>query len=881
MSSLKSRAYMPLLRPILLTAAFFWCCSAGWGWQSSDNESVEFRIIVVSSKSDAQKLLQRLKRGADFAALAKEKSTDSTAADGGYMGNVDPTSLRAELRDALKDLQPGATSGIIKLPSGFAILKMLKAEGSTGSSNAVDPNQILPLSARGSIRYSANVAGAPEADAAYQAYPKPEGWDRDLQAICQVRRDSLGKNVARLQDMLESGKAAAGELIKPLDLMQMRYSLGQLEAYQGHMDKAIAAWELAYKEVGSELPAAMPQLEEALGTAYLHKSEMENGLYHSPGERCLFPPATALPFKNLLASRKAVQYLTAYLKHKPDDLEGRWLLNLSYMTEGKYPAGVPQKYLIPPAAFQAKQQVPRFVDVAPAAGLNLFSMAGGIIVDDFDNDGLLDVMTSSYNVCEHMHFFHNNGDGTFSDRYLEAGLAGQLGGLNIMQADYNNDGCMDVLVTRGGWQWPMRPSLLKNNCDGTFTDVTQVAGLTATLPATQTAAWADIDNDGLVDLFLGNERGPGLLYRNQGDGTFEDISHSAGVDKSAFNKAVVAADYDNDGYMDFYVSNLNGDNFLYHNNRDRTFTEVAHKAGVEQPWTSFPAWFFDFDNDGWPDLFVASYYMSVDEVMRSYLGKQHNAETLKLYRNMGDGAFKDVTAQVGLDRVLMPMGANFGDIDNDGFLDMYLGNGNPSYTSMIPHVLYRNQEGTSFVDVTSTSGTGDLHKGHGVAFADIDQDGDEDILTVVGGAVEGDAHAFRLFENPGAANDWISLRLVGVKTNRAAIGARIKVTVRNRAGGTRSIYRTVSSGGSFGASPMQQHIGLGKSARSIDLEIWWPVSNTRQTFSDVAPDQFLEIRELAGDYSRLQRRPYRLGGARSSAVAPLTPRPSQKPSNKH
>ena len=144
--------------------------------------------------------------------------------------------------------------------------------------------------------------------------------------------------------------------------------------------------------------------------------------------------------------------------------------------------------------------------------------------------------------------------------------------------------------------------------------------------------------------------------------------------------------------------------------------------------------------------------------------------------------------------MFMPMGANFGDIDNDGYLDIYLGTGNPAYGSLLPNVLLRNKDGKFFVDVTASSGTGELHKGHGVAFADIDNDGDEDLLTEIGGAVPGDRHAFRLFENPGNGNDWINLHLVGVKTNRSAIGARIKVTIENEGHGTRFIYRTVGSG---------------------------------------------------------------------------------------
>ncbi len=292
---------------------------------------------------------------------------------------------------------------------------------------------------------------------------------------------------------------------------------------------------------------------------------------------------------------------------------------------------------------------------------------------------------------------------------------------------------------------------------------------------------------------------------------------------------------------------------------------MAQKAGVQKPDQSFAAWFFDYDNDGLPDLFVAGYYVSVDESVRSYLGLPRNAETLKLYKNLGNGTFRDVTAEVGLDKVVMAMGANFGDIDNDGFLDVYLGTGNPSYASLLPNVLLHNKEGKFFTDVTASSGTGELHKGHAVAFADIDNDGDEDLLAEIGGAVPGDSHAFRLFENPGNGNDWISVHLVGVKTNRAAIGARIKVTVQNEGKAARSIYRTVSSGGSFGASPLTQHIGLGKSARIVDLEVWWPASNSRQHFADLTPDQFLEIKEFAKDYTKLERHAFRLGGAARDA----------------
>jgi FG-GAP-like repeat/ASPIC and UnbV len=635
---------------------------------------------------------------------------------------------------------------------------------------------------------------------------------------------------------------------------------GQTYAYQGKMDRAIEEFLRAHQIAVSQVPAAALELEEALGIAYLHRSELENGVYRRPGELCLLSPQGLQAFARGSDSEKAVEYFSRYLKQKPDELEVRWLLNLAYMTLGAYPAKVPPAYLIPPTALASAEDVGRFVDVAPQAGLSSFGSAGGLIVDDFDNDGRLDVVTSSFNSCEGMHLFHRNADGTFTDQAQKAGLGEQMGGgLNILQADYNNDGRLDMLLLRGAWEFPQRKSLLRNNGDGTFTDLTVGSGLARPATSTQAAVWTDINNDGWLDLFVANEDGPAQLFLNQGDGTFVDVAHAAGVDRTGFSKGVAAADYDNDGWPDLYVSNLGGPNFLYHNNHDGTFTEVGKAAGVGAVQQGFSTWFFDYDNDGWPDLFVTSYFTSVDETVRTYLGLPHNATTLKLYRNRGDGSFIDVTRQVGLDKVFMPMGANFGDIDNDGFPDIYLGTGNPSYGALVGSVLLHNQGGKSFVDVTASSGTREIHKGHAVAFADLDNDGDEEIVFEVGGATPGDAHALRLFHNPGHGNDWITLKLVGVKTNRSAIGARITVTVENAGHGTRAIHGTVGSGGSFGASPLAQHIGLGKAARIVDVEIWWPTSNTRQHFAHPDKNQWLEIKEFAQTYTRLERPPLPLG----------------------
>ena len=817
---------------------------------------VALRVIVVGSEAEAQEILDRLHNGEDFGVLAKSKSIDPKAEDYGYLGKVDVTQLRPELREALRGVAPNQVTRPVKVPGGFAILKVLPAsEGSVGQ--GMSPNLDLPLAARGSIRYPADVAGQVIADLAFQKYPKPSGWEQNLAAVCEARTQSLSALELRLNKRLYG---ATPPTQTPVDLIQTHYALAQIEAYQGKMDRAVAEWEAAYQLALNKVPAGAVQLEAVLGVAYLHKSEMENGVYSDPGDKCIFPPRPGSKYIHTADSAKAIEYFVKYLEKKPGDIQTKWLLNVAYMTMGEYPAGVPKKYLVPPAVFDSKEAMGRFVDVAPLAGLSLVSMANGLVVDDFDNDGLLDVMISSYNFCEPLHYFHNNGDGTFTDRAREAGLSKQLGGLNMIQADYNNDGCMDLLVLRGAWEFPVRKSLLRNNCDGTFTDVTREAGLAEPATRTQAAVWADIDNDGFVDLFVGNEDGPCQLFRNRGDGTFEDISHSSGVDKIVFAKGVVGADYDNDGYVDFFVSNLYGGNLLFHNNHNRTFTEMAHKAGVQLPDSqSFASWFFDYDNDGWPDLLVNSFFFSPDESLRSYLGLAHSAETLKLFRNMKDGTFRDVTAAVGLDKVYSPMGANFGDIDNDGFPDIYLGTGGPEYGFLLPKVLLRNDGGKSFTDVSASAGIADLHKGHGTAFADLRNSGYEDLLTSMGGATPGDAHAFRVFQNPGGGGDWIHVKLVGVKSNRAAIGARIEVTVENQGAGTRAVFRTVSSGGSFGASPLAQHIGLGKRARIVDLEVSWPASHTIQRFSQVHANQFIQITEFADGYKVLTPRRLQFG----------------------
>jgi len=821
-------------------------------------DALTLRIIVVPTDAAAAQVLGQLQQGADFAALAARVSQDPTRSRGGLLGRTSLAALRQEVRDALQGLSVGQVTRPVRVPTGYAVLKVVEdtEAAATGQPGAAAP----AVAAVGAVRYVFDVSGFNDAMVVMQRHPnKPTGWNLDPATICAVRTGSLLEAQLNLRANLASPELLS--TTKPRDLAEAHFTHAQLLAYEGQMAESIAALAEALRIATASVPSMRLHMEEAMGIAYLHKATHDNGAYHAPGDRCLLRLTPGQSFGQSEDVQRAIAHFMAYLKERPDDLEVRWLLNLAHITAGTWPAAVPSAYRIDPAVFASGEDIGRFVDVAPQSGLRVFASAGGVIVDDFDNDGRFDVMTSSMANCAPLQFFHRTEGGTFVNRSSAAGLDDQRGGLQIVQTDYDNDGCLDVLLLRGGWEFAQRKSLLRNSCQGTFTDVTAASGLGGPPRATQAAAWLDFDNDGRLDLFVGNEGAPAQLFRNKGDGTFADIAASAGVDRVAFSKGVAAGDFDNDGWADLYVSNRGSSpNFLYRNNGNGTFTEMAAAAGVPGPGSGFVTWFFDYDNDGWLDLFATSYFLSVEETVRTYLGLPNNATTLKLYRNRRDSTFADVTREVGLDKVLMPMGSNFADVDNDGFLDIYMGSGGPSYAALAPSVLLRNREGRAFVDITASSGTGEWHKGHGVAFADLDNDGDQDIVFQVGGATLGDAHVLRLFENPGHERAWLGVKLVGVRSNRAAVGARITVTAKASDGTTRLVHRQVDAGGSFGASPLQQHIGLGVGVRRVDVEVWWPASGTRQRFTGVEANQVIEVVESGQNYTRLARPPLGLRG---------------------
>lgn len=644
------------------------------------------------------------------------------------------------------------------------------------------------------------------------------------------------------------------------------------EIFQTKNDKAIALLRLGeeqkainiYEELLGQVSIAdfdrRRQLMQDLAISYMRLGERTNCIHNHGAESCVYPISMAGVHADKTGSQKAIELYKKILQDDPGDLESRWLLNIAYMTIGGYPDQVPPGLLLKVADDDSLHTVKPFVDVAANVGLNIKDMGGGSIVDDFNNDGYLDIVKSSWDLTEPMHYCRSNGNGTFTDISDSSGLGYLTGGLNMMQMDYNNDGYKDIFVLRGAWKGKFGKtpnSLLRNNGDGTFTDVTRESGLLSFHP-TQTATWADFNNDGWLDVFIGNETSQAggtntcELYINNHNGTFTEMAATADCAINEFVKGVTSGDYDNDGRTDIFISTLNGKNKLLRNETEKDspvkFTDVTEKAGLKIGTTrTFPTWFWDYDNDGWLDILVCGYefveplaHYAGAEAIQSPVG---NAGKVFLFRNKHDGSFEDVSLKVGLNKIAFAMGANFGDIDNDGYLDFYLGTGNPMFKSLIPNKLFKNIDGTHFLDVTTSARVGNLQKGHGISFADLDNDGNEDIYVEMGGAYTGDSYENSLYLNPGQNNNhWINLSLEGTVSNKAAIGAKIKVTFKEE-GIERSVYRDVNSGGSFGSNPLRQHIGIGRATSIKRIEIKWPVTGSTQIFTDPPTDSNLKIIE--------------------------------------
>lgn len=600
-------------------------------------------------------------------------------------------------------------------------------------------------------------------------------------------------------------------------------------------------------------------VKKQLAIAYMRKGEQDNCLANHTNESCIIPISTKAQHVLKEGSEQAIVLLNELLAHNPNDYECQNLLNIAHMTLGQYPDKVPEEFRIPEAYFKSSADFTHFSDIGTALGVDVDQKAGGTCVDDFNGDGYLDIIAASWGYEDQIKYFENDGAGGFTDKTFDAGLKGVFGGKNLRHTDYNNDGHMDFLVLRGGWlhnSGAIPNSLMRNNGDGTFTDVTIESG-TYSLNPTQTAVWMDINLDGWMDLFIANEWSPAQkskceLFLNQTDGTFKNIALEAGITATGYFKGVATGDVNNDMYPDLYLSNYNGLNTLYINTTEETgkpsFKIATKEAGVSNPVHSFPTWMFDYNNDGHEDIFVSGYSSSVIPAAEMMIKNIKDNSVVDhrplLYKNNGNGTFTEVSLQVNLNEPITTMGCNFGDLDNDGFLDFYLATGDPSYFSIVPNRMYHNVNGESFEDVTFSAGFGHIQKGHAIGFGDMDLDGDQDIYAVMGGAFEGDVFGNLLFENPiGNKNNWINIVLEGKRSNRAAMGAKIVITIEEN-GKTRHIYHSVGTDASFGGNSIMAEIGLGKASIIKKIEVKWPHFTKETTLlENIKVNQNIKITE--------------------------------------
>jgi enediyne biosynthesis protein E4 len=506
------------------------------------------------------------------------------------------------------------------------------------------------------------------------------------------------------------------------------------------------------------------------------------------------------------------------------------------------------------------------------------TMVGGVALFDYNNDGLLDIFFTNGAAIPSLEksdasysnrLFRNNGDGTFTDVTEKAGLQGIGYSMGVAAGDYDNDGFVDLYVTGVN-----RNQLFHNNGDGTFTDVTEKAGVGGFVPKlgkawSVAAGWFDYNNDGLLDLFVVNylnysiktavpcvQQGlpaycspvdylgtPNILYRNNGDGTFTDVSEQSGVSKYVGKGMGLAfADYDNDGFTDIFVSNDTFENYLLHNNGDGTFTNVALLAGVAynafgKAIAGMGADFRDVDNDGKPDIFETAMF----------------GEGFPLYKNLGDGQFQDVTGTAGLSALTSrstAWGVGVVDFDNDGNKDLFTANADILDNAMelahrpfpLPNRVFRNNGGLSFEDVSSKAGPSfQVPAPHrGAAFGDLNNDGRIDaVVSVLNSAPEIWMNRSGN-ENAGNRNHWILLKLVGVKSNRDGLGTKIKLTTSL---GTQYNQATTAVGYNS-SSDKRVHFGLGAAAVVDTIELTWP-SRIKQVLKNVRADQILTVTESA------------------------------------
>ena len=536
----------------------------------------------------------------------------------------------------------------------------------------------------------------------------------------------------------------------------------------------------------------------------------------------------------------AVRAGAAALALKPSDGRARWWLWLAAEKLGGYPPEVPAELRMEVKAGRHQPSV-EFEDVAAKIGLDKTSAGRGTAIFDMDGDGYLDVViASAHGGCS---VYRNNGDGTFSDVTVGSGLDECVNTFAIAVGDYNNDGLDDLFITRLGF-FNGESVLYRNNGDGTFTNVTKEAGVGCWAPIF-TAQWVDYDCDGNLDLFvvsnlggLFDRKAPNRLFHNNGDGSFTEVTEKAGLHSITPTIGSAWGDYNNDGYPDLFISSGLGRSQLYRNNGDGTFTEVSSEAGVDDICFASVAFWCDYDNDGWLDL--VQYLWAPEEHMLETLrnGKApEGANPMRIYHNNRDGSFTKKDRELGLDGCWGTMSGNAGDFNNDGHIDFLLGNGDPHMDRTEPAIIIENDGNGKFRNVTFAAGLPYTGKGHGSNMADLAGDGRLCLMVSSGGAYPGDLLTTNVFRPKSLPGNYLNIRFVGTKSNRNAIGARVRLDT-----GGRSQHKLVSGGSGFGCLPYEQHFGLGKVDKADSLEVVWP-SSKRQTMANLPVNTTIRITE--------------------------------------
>jgi len=481
-----------------------------------------------------------------------------------------------------------------------------------------------------------------------------------------------------------------------------------------------------------------------------------------------------------------------------------------------------------------------FTNVAKAAGLREVRRSSSMapVWGDYDNDGDLDIYVAHGNwagwTMEGDVFFRNNGDGTFTDVTEEAGLDKNTGDNDHAGfLDYDNDGNLDLYVYNST-DVDDRIALYHNNGDGTFTDVTEEAGTGLEPGHYWSATFSDYNNDGHLDIYVTRVwNNPNIFFESNGDGTFTDQTDRAGIGDSSSCVNVISGDYDNDGDMDIYLAN-GGGNFtapatFYRNNGDGTFTDVTEKAGVDCDKGGRCTAFFDYDNDGDLDIYAGG------------------GRPIRLYRNNGDGTFTDVAKEAGV--LLIPAFERLtvGDYDNDGYMDIFVMPWNKS------RILYHNNGDGTFTDVAKETGVQPAQgRVGGCAFADYDNDGDLDLYIANLGGYDA------LYRNEGNDNHWLHIKCTGSigdipvnvkRTNKDGVGARVIIQA-----GQLSMIREINPGCSRGYNPLIAYFGLGQNTTADSLEIRWP-SGQVTTLANVPADQMIEVKEGVEGYKKIEVEP--------------------------